>query len=195
MRIVHYRFGAALLLIANALGALSQVTYSGYKGPTSIIVGAEGEAFQPSFYGEWNATSFEPVSSASKVPLFGIGVFGEVKRSRWIQIEFSARWLRFNQHEDIYQDNYLIGPRIPIIDRKKISISGKALIGISRMGFDKYGDHGRYTSFAFGGNAEIPIGRRLYFRFLDVEYQYWPKWGSSTLSPYGCGAGIGYKIF
>jgi hypothetical protein len=191
----HYRFGTALLLIANAFVALGQAAESASKGPASVIVGVEGEAFQPSFYGEWNANTFSPISTASKEPLLGIGTFAEIKRSRWIQIEASARWLRFNPHEHIYQDNYLIGPRFQIIDTKRIVISGKAQIGISNMGFDVFGGHGHYTSFAFGGSAEVPLGNRLYLRFADVEYQYWPKWGTSHLSPYGCGFGIGYRLF
>jgi len=55
--------------------------------------------------------------------------------------------------------------------------------------------HGRFTAFAFGGGVDVKLTKRLSFRALDAEYQYWPTWGNSTLSPYGASMGIGYKIF
>jgi hypothetical protein len=62
------------------------------------------------------------------------------------------------------------------------------------MNFDS-GVTGRFTDIAFGGGADIPITRRISLRAIDVEYQYWPTWGNSTLSPYGASVGIGYRIF
>jgi hypothetical protein len=54
---------------------------------------------------------------------------------------------------------------------------------------------GRFTAVAFGGGADIRLNRRFSLRAFDAEYQYWPTWGNSSLSPYGVSMGIGYKVF
>jgi hypothetical protein len=63
------------------------------------------------------------------------------------------------------------------------------------MHFDDAGDHGRFTDIAFGGGADIKLTRRISLRAFDVEYQYWPAWGNSTLSPYGASMGVSYRVF
>ena len=195
MRMSYCFCGVVLLFLAPTLGAIGQVVPSGAKGPLSVTVGIEGSVFQPSFSGQWDSSTFKPISTDSAVPLLGAGVYADIERSKWLQIEAAARWLRFNQRDGIYQDNYLVGPRFPIISRKRMRISGRVLIGIARMSYGDYGDHGRFSDIAFGGTVEVPLKHNLYIRLIDAEYQYWPKWGGSTLSPYGCGVGIGYKFF
>ena len=62
-------------------------------------------------------------------------------------------------------------------------------------GHPTLGAHGRFTALAFGGGVDLKLTKRISLRAVDVEYQYWPLWGNSTLSPYGASMGIGYKIF
>lgn len=163
--------------------------------------------FQPDFAGQWKFACssactttnppgvFFPIAQASSQPLIGVGAYVDVKLARWVQVEAEGRWQRFNQFASIYQDNYLVGPRLPVYRFGRSNLYAKALIGFSTMNFDSFGDHGRFTDLAFGGGMDVKLTKRLSFRAVDVEYQYWPQWGNSTVSPYGASMGIGYKIF
>jgi hypothetical protein len=152
--------------------------------------------FQPDFVGNWQPPSYQyPMAETSTTPLFGVGAYVDVKFTRWIQLEAEGRWQRFNQNAGIYQDNYLAGPRVPIHRFWKASFYGKALAGFSTMNFDSLGDHGRFTTLAFGGGADIRLNRRFSIRAFDAEYQYWPAWGNTHLTPYGVSVGVGYRIF
>jgi opacity protein-like surface antigen len=111
-----------------------------------------------------------------------------------VQIEAEGRWQRFNQYAGIYEDNYLIGPRLPVRRFGSATVYGKALIGEGKMHFDPF-DYGSFTALAFGGGLDYQLTRKLSLRVLDAEYQYWPKWGDAHLAPYGASAGIGYRIF
>jgi hypothetical protein len=162
--------------------------------------------FQPDYAGLWtfvctvcttqNPTGvYYPVASASNQPLIGVGAYVDVKLTRWVQVEAEGRWMRFNQYANIYQDNYLIGPRIPLFRFWRATVYGKALGGFSNMNFDNFGDHGRFTAIAVGGGTDVKLTKRLSLRLVDFEYQYWPSWGNSTISPYGGSVGVGYRIF
>ena len=177
--------------------------------------------FQPSYAGDWSAETApptpcatgsvcSPVSNSSPYGLFGVGAYVDVRFTRWIQLEAEGRWMRYNQYNPtatsgggIYFDNYLVGPRVPLRRIWKANTYAKALVGYGKMnmGFYPglcYGDciaSGRFTALAFGGGADIKLTRRISLRAFDAEYQYWPQWGNSSLSPYGVSMGIGYKIF
>ena len=90
-----------------------------------------------------------------------------------------------------------IGPRIPVYHLWKATVYGKALGGFSNMNFGEEFQNTRirYTDFAFGGGVDVKLTKRISLRAADVEYQYYPKWANSTLSPYGASVGIGYTIF
>lgn len=123
-----------------------------------------------------------------------------MKLSRWVQLEAEGRWQRFNEYYSVYQDNYLVGPRLPVYRIKRATVYAKALVGFSEMNFGTYyygqpAGHGRFTDLAFGGGVDIKMTHRLSIRALDAEYQYYPDWGNTTLSPYGASVGIGYRIF
>jgi opacity protein-like surface antigen len=118
-----------------------------------------------------------------------------VKFKRWVQLEAEGRWLRFNQYGGISQNNYLIGPRVPVLHFWRSSIYAKALGGYAKMNFDSFGNKGTFTDLAFGGGMDVNLTKRISIRAADFEYQYYPKWSNSTLSPYGASVGIGYKLF
>lgn len=118
-----------------------------------------------------------------------------MKFKRWVQLEAEGRWLRFNQYGGISQNNYLIGPRVPVLHFWRSSIYAKALGGYAKMNFDSFGNKGTFTDLAFGGGMDVKLTKRISIRAADFEYQYYPKWSNSTLSPYGASVGIGYKLF
>jgi hypothetical protein len=188
---------SCILLAAAADTASAQVVPSATAGQFSVTVGGIASGFQPDFAGNWALEAdglYYPVAQSANQPLFGPGAFVDVKFTRWVQLEGEARWLRFNRYRDIHQDNYLIGSRVPVYHFWKTTVYGKALGGFSRMDIG-YGYHGTFTDLAFGGGVDVKLTNRLKIRAADCEYEYWPAWGSSTLSPYGVSVGIGYKIF
>jgi hypothetical protein len=203
----------AILLFAGAVAASAQAVPSATGRQVSITAGGMASIFQPDFEGNWveqidpsvycnfttNVTCI-PAAHSSQYPLIGVGAYVDVRLRRWVQFEAEGRWNRWHQYNSISQDNYLIGPRLPVYHFWKATVYGKALGGYSKMNFgDFYGfpaGTGKYTDLAFGGGVDLKLSRRLSLRAVDVEYHYWPNWASnSSLSPYGASVGLGYKIF
>jgi hypothetical protein len=197
-----------MLLAAGVVAASAQVIPTATARQVSITVGGMASIFQPDFVDNqtgWvcvgpdcsvdGVGDYYPVAQASSKKLFGVGAYVDVKLSRWVQLEAEGRWLRFHQLNQVSQDNYLIGPRLPVYRMGKATVYAKALGGYSKMTFDPFGDYGKFTDLAFGGGVDLKLTKRLSLRAADFEYQYYPKWGNSTLSPYGVSMGFGYKIF
>jgi hypothetical protein len=200
------RFGIffySILLAVVAISARAQVVPSATARQFSITAGGMASIFQPDFKGEWTCAepcpafnqTWYPVAQSGSQPLIGAGAYVDVKLTRWLQLEAEGRWQRFNKYADISQDNYLIGPRYPVFRLGRSMLYAKALAGYSKMNFDAFGDHGTFTDIAFGGGIDMKLSKRVSFRAVDIEYQYWPRWGNSTISPYGASMGISYKIF
>jgi len=177
-------------LICAAASLHAQVTPSAFRGQLSLTAGGMGSVFQPDYAG-----GGLPQSSPQR--LFGAGIYVDLKMTRWIQLEGEARWLRGNALVDITEDNYLIGPRVPIHEFKRLGITpyGKALVGLGRMNFEYNQAYGRFTDLALGGGVDLKLTKRISVRPFDFEYQLWPNWINGTLKPYGASAGIAYKIF
>jgi hypothetical protein len=192
-----------ILIAATAVCARAQAVSSATASPFSITAGGMASIFQPDFKGDWVCATpclaisqtWYPVSQSSNQPLLGVGAYVDVKLTRWLQIEAEGRWLRLNQFEHIHQDNYLIGPRLPVYRLGRATVYGKVLAGSAKMTFDESGDHGTFTNIAFGGGVDLKLNKRVSFRAIDFERQYWPQWGNSTISPYGASMGISYRIF
>jgi len=193
------RLAGALFLILLAAGGVSvraQVAPSATKSQFTLTAGGLGSIFQPDYAGNHDLTTGAPVAQTSPNRLYGIGAFVDVKFSRWVQIEAEGRWLRFNQFEDINEDNYLIGPRLPIHHFQFMHATpyAKALIGYGRMNFENNIAWGRFTDIAYGGGVDFKLSKRISARG-DFEFQQWPSWFNSSLAPYGLSAGLSYKIY
>lgn len=177
-------------LCAGALNARAQVAPSAYRGQLSLTAGGFGSVFQPDYAGGG-------IPSSSPYRLYGAGAYADLKVTRWVQVEGEARWLRFNSFVNITEDNYLIGPRLPIHRFSWLGATpyGKALIGMGRMTFEYNKAYGHFTDVALGGGVDLKVSKRLSVRAFDFEYQLWPNWINGTIKPYGASVGIGYKIF
>ena len=191
-RIGLFVFGC---LICVAAVAHAQVVPSAYRGQLTLTAGGMGSIFQPDYAGL-------EVPQGGPYPLFGFGAYVDLKVTRWIGVEGEARWLRLNSYLDITEDNYLLGPKVPIHEFKRFGATpyGKALFGIGRMNYEYNQAHGRFSDIALGGGVDLKLTKRISVRPFDFEYQLWPNWTNSnlqpyTLKPYGASAGIGYKIF
>lgn len=192
---------SCILLAAASAAARAQVDPSVKVSEFSLTAGALASVFQPDFTGEWacGGTScppdlYFPIPQSADNALVGPGAYVDVKFRRWVQLEAEGRWLRFNRYQDIHEDNYLIGPKVPLVRFMGVSVYGKVLAGFSRMDLG-FGYHGDFTTIAAGGGADLRLSKRFSIRVIDGEYQYWPSWGNNTLKPYGASAGIGYRIF
>ncbi len=146
-----------------------------------------GSIFQPDYAG----FLYQP--EASPHPLIGFGGYVDFGFRRYLQFEAEGRWLRFNQYLGIYQDHYLIGPRIPIRKYGKFTPYGKALFGWGTMDSPFFSS--RSANIALGGGVDYELNRKLSVRMIDFEYQLWPNWVDGTLKPYGASVGMAYKIF
>ncbi|HEV7218169.1 MAG TPA: outer membrane beta-barrel protein [Terriglobales bacterium] len=184
-------FAAALFACffsAGVITAQAQVVPSATRGQLSLTAGALGSVFEPDYAGNG-------ISESAPNALLGVGAYVDVGFSRWIQVEAEGRWLRINKYVNISEDNYLIGPRVPIHQFGRFTPYGKVLFGFSKMNFQYNYAYGRFTDIAYGGGVDMKLSRRLTLRAIDVEYQQWPNWVNGPLHPYGGSIGIGYKIF
>lgn len=184
-----------ILLAAETLSLHAQVEPSAYARGTSITAGGEASVFQPDYAGFG-------VPQTSSNRLYGIGTYVDVKFTPWIQVEAEGRWLQFNQVAGIYENNYFIGPRLPIyrLRFRRIAPYAKVMIGLGRLNFEDKNGWGRYTALAYGGGLDIKLTRRINLRLPDVEYQQWLKWSEGStktynLFPYGASVGVSYRIF
>jgi hypothetical protein len=176
------------VLCAGALTAHAQVEPTATRPQFGLSAGAIGSVFQPDYAGTG-------VPASSPNALWGVGGYVDFRFRRWLQFEAEGRWLRFNQYEDIWQDNYLIGPRIPIKKYGKFTPYGKALFGYGTMNFEFNFAHGRFANIAVGGGVDYDLTKRVSLRLADFEYQFWPNFVNGTLKPYGGSFGIAYRIF
>jgi hypothetical protein len=185
-----------LLFAAGAFSAHAQVAASANVQRHSLAVGGLGSVFQPDYAGG-------VVAQTGPQRLYGMGVYVDFKLSRWVQLEAEARWLRFNSYIGITEDNYLIGPRLPL-DRlryKRATPFAKVLFGYGRITFPYNGGWDRTFDIAYGGGVDIKLTKRITLRAIDFEYQQWPQWPNvvgvqnTTLYPYGGSVGASYKIF
>jgi hypothetical protein len=186
----------SILFVAGSLSARAQTVPSAYAQRFTINVGVLGSVFQPDYKGGG-------VAATGPYRLYGDGAYVDVKLTRWVQIEAEARWLRFNPYLDIRQDNYLIGPRLPLekLRFKRAIPYAKVLVGYGRMNFEYNSAYGRFTDIAYGGGVDVKLTKKITIRAIDVEYQQWLGWpnlsfiSNSTLSPYGGSVGVSYKVF
>jgi hypothetical protein len=186
-----------LLLVGGAAFARAQVVPSAYARGFSINAGGEVSGFQPDYTGLG-----VPEHASFHGLMAGIGTYVDVKITPWVQFEAEGRWMRFNKPVGIYEDNYLIGPRLPIYKLRfgPVTPYAKVLIGYGKLNFENNDGWGRYTALAYGGGLDIKAGKRLTLRMPDFEFQQWPDWtegyrNQTTLYPYGLSVGVSYRVF
>jgi hypothetical protein len=176
-------------LTAGTLSTRAQVVPAARGGQLSITVGGLASAFQPDYEGGG-------IALTSPNRLYGMGGYVDVKFTRWFQAEAEGRWLKFNQFENIQENNYLLGPRVPIHRFWRATPYAKVLFGFSNMSFEYNVATGRYTTIAYGGGVDMKLTRRISLRAFDFEYEQYPTWyNHQTLNPYGASVGASYRIF
>lgn len=177
------------VLIFSAAFAHAQAVESATARQFSITAGALGSAFNPH---DRNAGAYAGGTNY----LIGLGTYVDVHFTHWFQLEGEARWLRFNEYAGEYQDNYLLGPKIPIHRFGRADVYGKVMIGVGKMTFPYNYGYGTFTALAYGAGVDYNLSQKLTLRPIDFEFQQWPAWlPGSSLYPYGFSMGIGYRVF
>jgi opacity protein-like surface antigen len=186
------RRSAVLLLFISLKAAAfthAQAAETATARQLTITAGAMGSGFNPH---DSNSNAYVGGTNY----LIGAGTYVDVHFTHWVQIEGEARWLRFNEYAGEHQDNYLIGPKIPIHRFGRADVYGKVMIGIGKMTFPYNYGYGTFTALAYGGGVDYKLSRKLTLRPIDFEFQQWPTWlPGSSLYPYGFSTGIGYRVF
>jgi len=179
-RTIEFLF--CIVLASLALSAYGQVEPSAAAHQFTVTAGGLGSMFQPDYAGNG-------IAQAGPDRLYGVGAYVDVKFNRWVQVESEGRWLRYNEYLGINEDNYLIGPKVPIHTFKGLTPYGKFLVGIGSGSFLT----GHSTVLAYGGGVDYRLSKRFTLRAFDFEYQQWLV--TPTLYPYGGSVGIGYRVF
>jgi len=185
LRMISKRIGFSLflpafLMMVIAGAAHAQVAPAAYRSPLSLTAGGMVSVFKPDY---------------TDNKLGGVGAYVDLTIYHGLGVEAEGRWQRFNEFEGISQDNYLIGPRYKIRHWWRLTPYVKALGGFSNMNFGEGTGYGRFTTVAFGGGVDLRVTKRISVRAFDAEYQRWPTFLGSSLSPYGASVGVSYRIF
>lgn len=189
MKRILFCIASGFLALSSA-NLVAQVAPAAKQGQLAITAGALFSAFQPEYKGSG-------IEQASPNELFGIGAYVDIHMRRWLEAEAEGRWGRFNEYLNISEDNYLIGPKVPIHEFgfKHATPYAKFLVGMTHMNFEYNYAYGRFTTLAYGGGVDLKLTKRISYRPVDFEYQQMPNWVRGTLSPYGFSTGFGYRIF
>jgi hypothetical protein len=173
---------AALILLPASL--LGQAAPAVRGGIPPLSVGA--------FYSNFR-TDFTPNR------LGGAGLFVDWDLLGKLGVEGEARWLRFNEQQGLYEDNFLVGPRY---SRRygKFRPYAKFLMGGGEIVFPNKEGSGGYFAFVPGGGLDYRLSRHITIRAIDYEYQFWPSapggpFVSHGLTPSGFSFGAAYRIF
>jgi hypothetical protein len=175
-------FFLCILLVSLAFSAYGQVVPAARSHEPTLTVGGFGSAFNPDYAGNG-------IAQSGPNPLIGLGAYVDFRVNRWVTVESEARWLRFNEYIGINQDNYLIGPKVPIHTYGRLTPYGKFLFGFGSGSFL----NGHSTVLAYGGGVDYRINRHFTLRAADFEFQQWTI--TPTLHPYGGSVGLGYKLW
>jgi opacity protein-like surface antigen len=172
-----------IVLVSTSVSASAQVAPTAVQRGFSLNVGGEASAFQPDYAGNG-------IAQTSPNRLYGYGAYFDARFTRWIQLEGEGHWLQYNEFQNIGENTYLIGPKVPLIEFHRWSPYGKFLFGWGSGGGWLTG---KATTYAYGGGVEWQLTRRITIRPFDFEFESWRT--TPPLKPYGASAGISYRVF
>jgi opacity protein-like surface antigen len=184
MALIHKIMAAAALALLPAIAAAQ--ASPAIRIPPALTAGG--------YY-----SNFSPDYTPNRLGGMGIYVDLNLFLHGKLGVEGEARWLRFNQQQGSYQDNYLVGPRYSRRYGKFVPYV-KFMMGAGEFEFPSNQGHGGYFAYAPGGGLDYRLTRHFTIRAIDYEYQIWPSapgggLPTNGMSPNGFSAGLGYKIF
>lgn len=174
-----FRLSLVLAVLAG-LRASAQVVPSAHEGPFALYAGGFGSFFQPQYPSQ---------------QLYGVGAFTDIQFRKRVQIEAEARWLRFNEYQGAYQDNYSVGPKLPIHRFGKFQTYGKFLLTDTKINYAAGYGYGHFLDYTFGGGADVRLTSHLRLRAADFEYHYVTNYFGTNIQPYGVSIGLAYRVY
>jgi len=131
--------------------------------------------------------------------LVGVGGYVDFNWNSRYAIEGETRFLRFNDFNGEYEDNYLAGPKIFVFRHGKFRPYAKVLFGVGKINFPYEIGNGSYFAIAPGAGLDYRLTGRIILR-AEYEYQFWPGAPgiagepSNGLKPNGFSAGFAYRF-
>jgi hypothetical protein len=123
-----------------------------------------------------------------------ITFYGDLDLQHHVGIEGVIHY-SVNTPADISENSYLLGARY-ILRYKRIDGYAKVLVGAGHFGFQtgSYADPNTATYFEYvlGGGVDIHATRHINIRAFDFEYQSWPTFATSGLTPLSGTIGVAY---
>jgi hypothetical protein len=183
-------FSSCLLFSATLC---AQSLPSAERNSVSVWAGAEISTFNPD-YGCVNASPFKCWDSQ----LLGIAPFVDADHLFFKRLgaEGEARFLPWRgPGSGFSQSSYLAGPRFGVWNhRERLFFFAKVLMGLGTLDVPSPAiGGGNYFVYAPGITMDFRVKKRLTAR-VDYEYQIWPTFLDSGLSPNGFSFGFSYAL-
>jgi hypothetical protein len=128
----------------------------------------------------------------------GLSIYGDYDFTRHLGVEGDMHFVDIMTPSDISENTYLLGPRYRF-HYNRFTPYAKALFGLGRFGYQA-GTYGPKTStytygvMSFGGGVDLRATKHLNVRAFDFEYQTWPGYRNSGLSPIVMSVGVAYSF-
>jgi hypothetical protein len=126
----------------------------------------------------------------------GASIYGTFDFTRHFGVEGDIHLVRLVKPTNISEDSYLLGPRY-VIRHNRFSPYAKALFGIGRFNYlfeNAPTASYTYKIYALGGGLDVQATHRINVRAIDFEYQNWPGYGTSGLTPFVGTIGVAYAF-
>ena len=125
----------------------------------------------------------------------GLSVYADLDITTHLGAEVVAHKVSYITPTDIGEDTYLIGPRYTYRYKGIFEPYAKILFGFGRFQYQyDYEPHfaQTYGVYAGGAGLDIRVRPHVNVRAIDFEYQKWPGFGRSGLTPYVASFGAAY---
>jgi|HubBroStandDraft_5_1064220.scaffolds.fasta_scaffold407153_1 hypothetical protein len=123
----------------------------------------------------------------------GISAWADYDFWKFLGAEVSVHLGNVITPADINENSYAVGPRF-IYHRRKFTGYAKILFGRATISNTDLNTSSSYNIYSFGGGLEYKITRRINIRVVDFDYQQWPNFEPSTLTPLAVTIGASYII-
>ena len=128
----------------------------------------------------------------------GYSIYGDFDFTPHFGIEGDIHKATVITPDDIGESSYLLGPRY-VFHHGRFHPYAKALLGLGVFTFEPVyvnssSSSSTHKMYALGGGLDITVRRRLNVRAIDMEYQRWPGFGASGLTPIAFTVGAAYRF-
>jgi hypothetical protein len=176
----HTLFGCFACFLGLATWSHGQAVPTASRALGAVQVGVGGTFVSPDY-----------TTETAK----GLAIYADVDLTHHVGVEGDVHFASLITPNDIGENTYLIGPRY-VIQRQRLNFYGKLLFGIGQFQFQQ-GSYGNGTSatygvYAFGAGLDVRATHHINVRAIDFEYQKWPGFAPSGLTPTAITVGVAY---